>query len=43
MISIVHTGIGTAMAFPGITLPQLTNPNSSDVYLTQTEAALFSK
>ncbi|KAK7067651.1 hypothetical protein SK128_023999 [Halocaridina rubra] len=42
IVALTHLGIGTIYGFPGITLPQLTDPNGEDLYLSDSNAALFS-
>lgn len=39
----VHLGIGSVLGFSGVTLPELTDPVSPDLFLNTSQAALFSK
>ncbi|XP_037774876.1 facilitated trehalose transporter Tret1-2 homolog [Penaeus monodon] len=38
----VHLGIGSVLGFSGVTLPELTDPVSPDLFLNTSQAALFS-
>ena len=41
--ALTHFAVGAIIAYPGVTLPALTDQNSTDIILTETDAALFSK
>lgn len=41
MASLTHLAIGTIVGLPGVTLPQLTDPNTEDIFLDTAQVALF--
>lgn len=42
VMSLIHLSIGTIYGYPGVMLPELTDPNTTDIFLSTNEAALFS-
>nr|XP_053635277.1 facilitated trehalose transporter Tret1-2 homolog [Cherax quadricarinatus] len=41
VMALLQVSAGTALAFSGITLPQLTDPQTNDLFLNQTQTAFF--
>ncbi|KAG7177175.1 hypothetical protein Hamer_G000425, partial [Homarus americanus] len=43
MAGLTHVVIGTMVGLPGVILPQMTDPESPDLYLDIKQVALFGK
>lgn len=41
-MSLIHLSVGTIYGYPGVMLPELTDPSTTDIFLSTNEAALFS-
>ncbi|XP_027233197.2 facilitated trehalose transporter Tret1-2 homolog [Penaeus vannamei] len=42
VMSLIHLSVGTIYGYPGVMLPELTDPSTTDIFLSTNEAALFS-